>query len=882
MGEVYRATDTNLKRSVAIKVLPTLVAADADRLARFQREAEVLAALNHPNIGAIYGLEKTPDLTALVMELVEGEDLSQRIARGAIPIAEALPIARQMGEALEAAHEQGIIHRDLKPANIKVRADGTVKVLDFGLAKAMDPAAASSPGISMSPTLSIHATQAGIILGTAAYMSPEQARGRTVDKRTDVWAFGCVLFEMLTGARAFDGEDVADTIGAVIHKEPAWTKLPAATSATVRLVLQRCLEKDPSNRMRDIADVRLALDGAFDAVAPASVVAAPAPRSGNMRSLILGAMAGAALAASIAAAAWWLPRAGPTRLSPVRFSIVPLSTQPLNLQGFFRQIAISPDGTQIAYVAGSDGQLMIRALDQLDAVPVRGMTGAGFPFFSPDGRWVGVFMSSSRQLAKVSINGGPAEILCRYQGTPRGAVWGSDETIIFATNDANTGLLSVPAAGGEPKTLTTPDPAHGEQDHYMPSLAPDGHTVFFTIWNAAGVENARVAALDLRSGRRTTLVRGGSDATYVAAASGQPGYLVYGSAGSLRAVRFDLARLSVVSDPVPVVDEVATMATGATDYSVSRQGTLVYVPGHFSARSNRSLAWVSRDGRQDALGLPPRPYNFARLSPDETRIALAVSDQDNDIWIYEIARGVLTRLTSDPNLDGTPVWSPDGQHIFFVSNRSGSMNVHSQPATGTGTADRLITTAGQQALGSFSPDGRSLVFQESGGATTDLMVLRFDPRPHAEPLLRTPFNEASPDVSPDGKWLAYYSNESGGGEVYVRPFPKVDGGRWQISTAGGSRPAWSKDGKELFYLDSTAAMMAVPVQAGDTFTAGNPVKLFDGPWYSQQPTRPYDITRDGRFLMIKSPRSEDLRQVSPTMTVVVNWTEELKTRVPTK
>jgi serine/threonine protein kinase/Tol biopolymer transport system component len=888
MGEVYRAHDTKLGRDVAIKILPEALAADPERIARFQREAKTLAAVNHPNIAHIYGLEESASMRALVMELVEGPTLADRIAQSPIPLDDALPIARQIAEALEAAHEQGIIHRDLKPANIKLRPDGTVKVLDFGLAKAVESAIASGTDLTASPTITSPAmTRMGVILGTAAYMAPEQARGRAVDKRADVWAFGCVLFEMLSGARTFDGDDIAETIGAVIHKEPAWNTLPGTTPKRVRLVLERCLERDPKRRLRDVGDVRLALDGAFDAAAPSSDVAPPRSRSTNRRSLMLGAIAGGAFAAVIGTMAWWALRPAPTRVQPVRFSLVPSSAQPLNLQGFFRQIAISPDGTHIAYIAGVESQLMIRGIDELDAVPLRGATG-GFPFFSPDGRWIGYFTGASGELKRSSLLGGPPVTICRFQGTPRGATWGADNTIIFATNDTNTGLMSVSSAGGEPKILTKPDPARGEQDHLMPSLAPDARTVFFTISSASGVENAQIAVLDLRTARITPLIRGGTDAAYLGASTEEPGYLMYASFGKLLAVRFDIARLSVLGDPVPVVEEVATMSTGATDYSVSHQGTLVYVPGSSSPiRAARSLVWVSRDGKQESLGVPPRPYTSARLSPDETRAAVAISDQENDIWIYDLARKTMTRLTSDPNLDSTPIWSLDGLRVFFTSNRAGSSNIYSQAADGSGAADRLTTSANEQRLGSFLPDGRSLVFDQTGGPTaTDLMVLRFDPKPHVDALLQTPFVEASGTVSPDGRWIAYYGNEneSGRSQVYVRPFPKVDSARSQISTARGSRPAWSRDGHELFYLDGSTAMMAVPVQTeGGVFHAGNASKLFDGPWYAVSSTRPYDVTRDGkRFLMIGNPGTDDPRLVYPTMTVVVNWIEELKQRVPTR
>jgi eukaryotic-like serine/threonine-protein kinase len=888
MGEVYRARDTRLNRDVALKILPELFAADHDRLARFQREAQLLASLNHPHIAAIHGFEETATVKALVLELVDGPTLADRIAQGPLPLDEVLSIARQIAEALEAAHEKGVIHRDLKPANIKVTPDGAVKVLDFGLAKILDdgsgtPADRQRAALSLSPTLSVHATYAGVILGTAAYMSPEQARGRSVDKRADVWAFGCVLFEMIAGARAFDGEDIAETIGAVIHKDPAWDRLPPATPATVRTVVRRCLEKDPKQRVRDIGDVQLALSGAFDTPPQAASAVPAASRSRGRFAMV--AAAALAVAALSAAAAWIATRATPVKPRPVRFTITPPPTQPFNVQGFFRNLAISDDGANLVYVAGGDAQLMVRAIDQLEPIALRGITNAGFPFFSPDGKWIGFFTGASGELRKVSITGGPPITLCRYQGTPRGATWGADGTIIFATNDVATGLLSVPAAGGDPKVLTKPDGAHGELDHVMPALLPDGHAVLFTITSAGGNDTAQIAALDLKSGRIGTLVRGGTDGQYV-----DTGHLVYASGGSLRAMRFDAARLEVLGDPVPVVDQVVTLQTGAADFRVARQGTLVYVAGGSTGGTvTRSLAWVTRDGREEAINAPTRGYTIVRLSPDETQVAVDIREpQGGNIWIWNFSRQTLTPLTFGSSTDTIPIWTPNGRRIVFSSGRAGPPNLFWQASDGTGTAERLTTSVYIQAPTAFSPDGKTLVVQESRPKTgPDLMLLRMDGARQTEPLIQSEGSDLAGEVSPDGRWLAYYSSESGRSEVYVRPFPNVNDGRWQISNAGGTRPAWSKDGRELFYVFTRAnllSVMAVAVQTTSTFSAGNPTRLFDGPWYAVQAGRTFDVSRDGkRFLMIKEPTlGGGDRSASPTITVVVNWTEELAARIPSK
>ena len=885
MGEVYRARDTRLKRDVALKILPESFATDPERLARFQREAEVLASLNHPNIAAIHGLEESGGIKALVMELVEGSTLADRIAQGAIPVDETLLIAKQIAEALEAAHEHGIIHRDLKPANIKVRPDGTVKVLDFGLAKALEPPSPRDMDATASPTITSPAmmTGVGMLLGTAAYMSPEQAKGRPADRRSDIWAFGCVLYEMLTGTRAFKGDDVSDVLASVLAREPDWTLLPHGLSPVLGIVLKRCLDRDRKHRMRDIGDVAVALAGGFELPAPAPAVAGASERRPKFRM-----MAGAAalvIAAGSAGAVWWLLRSTVPPRNVVRFAITPSESEPLNVQGFFRQIAVSPTGAHVAYVTGTgDSRLMVRGIDHTEAVPLRGSTGAGFPFFSPDGRWIGFFTGGSGDLKKVPITGGAPVTICHYVGTPRGATWGPDGTIVFATNDTNTGLLSVSADGGEPTPLTKPDPTQGEQDHWMPSFSPDGRVVFFTISSESGADNAQVAVLDLRTRQRKTLIRGGSDAVYVEPSGGSPqdAFVVYGYAGALKAARFDLSRLSLVTEPVSVVERVVMLQTAVTDFSVSRDGTLVYLPGDASTGVARVLTWVSRDGSEQPLNAPRRAYTSARLSPDETRVVLAASDEGNDVWTYDIQRQSLTRLTTDPNLDNSAIWSPDGQRIFFASARSnGPPNIYSQRADGTGMAERLTTSGNIQGLGSFSPDGRLLVFHE-GNATTqgDLMILRLDPKPHVDPLLQTPLFEGAGEVSPDGRYIAYHSNESGRNEVYVRPFPMVEGGgRWTISNAGGSRPAWSRDGKELFYLDGTTAMMAVPIETAPAFSAGTPTKLFDGPWYVVSTTRPYDVSRDGkRFLMIRN--ADGSSSLPATVAVVVNWFEELKRLVP--
>jgi serine/threonine-protein kinase len=884
MGEVYRARDARLARDVAIKVLPSDVAADADRLARFEREAQVLASLNHPNIAHIHGVDESAGVPALIMELVEGPTLADRIAKGPIPLDEALPIAKQIAEALEAAHEQGIIHRDLKPANIKVRPDGTVKVLDFGLAKAMETSggagrAGGTGGVSMSPTLSIHATQAGVILGTAAFMSPEQARGRAVDRRADIWAFGCVLYEMLTAAVAFSGDDVTDTIVAVVSKEPDWTTLPVAAQG-LRPLVESCLRKDPKRRLQSIGDVRVQIEdllsGPIAAVQPTPSRAAVAPKRPLASIAAAATIAGAAVAAL---ATWAVMRPAPRQPEPTtRFTIVPPVSQPLAIRGADRDLAISPDGRLLAYRAGPSGavpaQLMIRALDQLESRPVPGASDARGPFFSPDSKWIAFF--SGAELKKVAVNGGPAMTLCHIPGVPRGGTWLADNTIVFATI-SGAGLQRVPAGGGDPAALTTLD--QKEAQHLFPDGLPDGRGVLFTITGGENlVDTAQIAVLDLKTGKRKVLVRGGSDPAYTG------GQLVYAAAGSLRAVPFDLGRLETTGDPVPLVEHVLTSAPGGADYTVSQSGTLVYVQAGVDDEDvgGRSLVWVDRQGHEEALDAQVRRYSTVRLSPDGTRIAAGIR---GGIWVWDLKRQTLTRVTFGPALDQQPLWTTDSRRIIFSSSREGVFNLYAQSADGTGSAERLTTSGNSEFATGTSPDGAQIIGEEAS-PTTSFNVMMWplaSPRGAGRPLVSTAFTELNAVVSGDGRYIAYQANDSGPNEIYVRPFPNVDAAKWQVSTTGGTRPAWSADGRELFYVGggNGPTLFAVPVATtGTAFVAGNPVRLFGGPYTlggNSTSYRSWDVARDGRFLMIKVSASTDaIVPVQRDMVVVLNPFDELR------
>jgi Tol biopolymer transport system component len=877
MGEVYRATDTRLKREVAVKVLPAALAADPERLGRLQREAEVLASLNHPNVATIYGLEDADHTKALVIELVDGDDLSQRIAQGPIPLDEALPIARQIAEALEAAHEQGIVHRDLKPANVKVKADGTVKVLDFGLAKVLEPAGAATSSASMSPTLTTPAmSQAGMILGTAAYMSPEQARGRAVDKRADIWAFGCVFYEMLTGARAFAGEDVTDVLAAVVRSEPAWDALPEAVSPTLRVFLRRCLHKDPKQRVADIRDVRLALEGAFESGSPTAESTVVVRRAVWRRALpvAVALVAGALLA--------WGLMMRPVSRPPAnveRFVVTPPGADPFQFRGPIQNVAISPDGTRIVYVARADGaeHLDVRTVGQLEGSRLFSGPLVANPVISRDGSWIGFATTADSTWKRVSILGGPALTLFPTDGAPRGASWGPDDTIIFA--HANTGLFEGAVGGGDPRVLTTPDVGRGETGHAWPEVLPGGGAVLFTVEHDAGVEGMELAVLDLVTMERKVLLAGGRHARYVAT-----GHLVYGAEGTLRAVPFDLDRLLVTGDPVPVLDGVTFDDAGVEQFSLSADGSLVYAAGGGSPSQARTLVWVDRQGREEPVPAPPRTFMYPRLSPDGTKVALDIRDQDDDIWVWDVTRATLTRLTFDPGMDRAPVWSPDGLRIAFSSQRGGIEGLFWQAADGTGAVERLWESTNTQFPTSFSPDGTRLVFTEIKplGSGRNIAVLDLADGRETTPLVQTTFTERNGEISPDGRWLAYESEESGQLEIYVRTFPDVDAGRWQVSTGGGIQPLWARSGEELFYLALDGALMRVAVEGEMTFRADTPARLFQGFAPSAGSLyRTYDVSPDGqRFLMIKEGTPGD-GGAAPSLILVRNWVEELKRLVPT-
>ncbi|HVH28778.1 MAG TPA: protein kinase [Vicinamibacterales bacterium] len=900
MGEVYRVRDTKLGRDVAIKIVSDGFGHDPERLARFQREAHLLASLNHPHIAAIYGLEESNGSQFLVLELVEGGTLAQRLKSRPLPVPEALSVARQIADALQAAHEKGIIHRDLKPANIAFTVDGQVKVLDFGLAKAVE--SESMADVANSPTMTLGGTQAGVILGTAPYMAPEQAKGRPADKRSDIWALGCVLYEMLTGKRAFEGEDVSDTLAFVITKEPEWSALPADVPPAIRKVLRRCLEKDRKRRFADIADVRLDIEDALNAVpdATAAVIAPPAGRS-NRRLIAIGSLA----AAAVIAIAFWSGqrRASPSPPAPVaRFLVNVAPAEQLlaapedrdTVEGRPSRTSMtwSVDGRSIVFSAaeGDRQQLYIRTIDRLVATPLPGTQGGAIPFVSPDGRWVGFW--SSGALKKVPIDGsGPATTICETTLLPYGATWGADDAIIFSRG--TEGLWRVPATGGTAQAIIKPDLTKGEWKFLSPQLLPGDGAVVFTVTHTGfptWEDDTEVVVHVFATGERKVLVHGGADGRVL-----PTGQLLYLRRGTLMAVAFDLEQVAATGGPVALIADVMQSANtpndafegGAGQFSVSATGSLLYAPGGTFPPPERSLAWVDRNGTAEPLPLASRPYASPRLSPDGRRL-LVWTQGDRNVWVHDLSRGVTTRLTFEGR-NARAIWTPDGTRITYASTVAGAENLFWRPSDGSGTTERLAPSEGYQAPGVWTPDGRTLLFiQENPTTPLDIWTLSLDGDRRPQPFLQTSYDEEYVDLSPDGRWLAYVSNQSGRGEVYVQPYPGP-GARQQISLDGGTAPAWSRDGRELFYTTTSSVggqatlttMMVVPVQLQPTFTAGTPRRLFQGRYGATANIRAYDVTSDGRrFLMVQQKERPAMRLAD--MIIVQNWVEELRQKVRPK
>jgi len=846
MGEVWKARDTRLGRDVAIKI-------SAEQFSeRFEREARAVAALNHPNICTLYDVGPN----YLVMEYIEGATLAERIKEGPIPLEEALGIARHVADALEAAHEKNIIHRDLKPANIKIKPDGSVKVLDFGLAK-MGGTPAAKP--EDSPTLSMAATQAGMILGTAAYMSPEQARGKEVDKRADIWAFGVVLYEMLTGTRLFQMDDITDTLAAVLRHEPEWEQVPAQ----VRRLLRKCLEKNPKKRLRDIGDVWELLEET------------PAALSSPSRSRFswMGWGIAAIAVVGLAVFAFVHFREAAPRQPSSRFQVQPPG------QSGGGQFKLSPDGRYLAIVANDAGgdRLWVRPLDLLQAQPLPGTDGASFPFWSPDSGFIAFFAQG--KLKKVAVTGGPPQTLCDAP-SGRGGAWNADGVILFAPA-LTGGLYRVPGAGGVSVAVT-----QSEKDHRFPEFLPDGRHFLFLCHLCTKPENEGIYVGNLNGTPPVLIVpNDDSPATYVPSTTfGRNGFLLFRRENTLMVQPFDPVKLRPLGEMFPFAEQVGTAGTtqGTAAFSASGSGVLAFGSG--GTGGNRELVWLDRAGKRlGVISSPAAINNSAVLSPDENKVAIAISDSQGnaDVWLQDLIRGTMSRFTFRPGLNRSPVWSPDGSRVLYVSrSRSGAEDLYLKPASGAGKDELLLNVGTNAFVYDWSHDGKFILYTDFQDKTYyDLWLLPLNGSLKPIPYLQTPFNETLGQFSPDGRWMAYASDESGKWQVYVQPIPPA-GAKWQISTAGGSQPRWRHDGKELFYVAADQKLMAVPIKMGGasslTFEQGAPQSLFEGVTFNvgQYLTFFYQPAADGQRFLVNAPAG-GTSSTTP-ITVVLNWQAALK------
>jgi len=889
MGEVYRARDTRLNRIVAIKVLPPHLADKPELRERFEREARTIASLNHPHICVLHDIGHQDGTDFLVLEYLEGETLAERLKKGPLPLAQVLRFAIEIADALDKAHRKGITHRDLKPGNVMLTKSGT-KLLDFGLAKlGRQTDAPANISLSKLPTANDPVTAEGTILGTLQYMAPEQLEGRETDARTDIFAFGVVVYEMATGKKAFEGKSQASVIGAILKDDPPpMSSLQPMTPPALDRVVERCLAKDREDRWQAARDVCEELKWIAEGGSQTSLTAAD--RTGGVgaisrRTLILG-LGVLLLGIAISGAAVWILK--PTPPQPVTRTVINLPMgQQLGGVEYGPAIALSPDGTHLAYVARQGGtqQLYLRAMDSLEAKPIPGTEGAATPFFSPDGQWIGFF--ASQKLKKVLVSGGAALTLASAS-YPAGATWGRQGIIAFSPATVSALQQVSDAGGATPQPLTHFE--KGEVSHRWLEFLPGGKAVLFVASRATGNwANAQVAVQSVGTGERRNVI-GGTQPRYALS-----GHLVYAQAGTLMAAPFDLQRLTTTGAPVPVVQGLLQSPfSGGAQYSISATGSLVYVPGGVQA-TQRRLVWVTRNGAEQPLAVPAHAYRAPRLSPDGRQVAISVEEQETQIWLYDLARGTSTRLTFEGTANQFPSWTPDGKRIAFESNKEGPLNVFWQLADGSGGLERLTTSESANIPMSWSPDGQLLAFVEVDPTTGyDIWVLRLGDRSansgqlpsvgsgqvrKAQPFLRTALNESVPRFSPDGRWLAYISDESGRWEVYVLPYPGP-GGKYQISTDGGTEPVWNPNGRELFYR-SGDKMMAVDITTQPGFAAGTPRMLFEGQYVLTPGTVPnYDVSRDGqRFLMIKAVEQS---QAAPTqINVVLNWFEELKQKVPT-
>jgi serine/threonine-protein kinase len=879
MGEVYRSRDSKLGRQVALKVLPAGVAADPERLARFRREATLLAALNHPNIAAIYGFEDSGATHALVMELVEGPTLADRVKAGPIPIAEALPIAKQICDALEYAHERGIVHRDLKPANVKVTPEDTVKVLDFGLAKALENEVAAAD-IGSSPTMSRMATQAGIILGTAAYMSPEQARGKSADRRADIWAFGCVLYEMLTGKMPFAGETVSDTLAAVIKDPPDWSRLPANTPGRLRVLVQRCLQKDPRQRLQAIGDARISIDEVLaGAPEPSSVAVQTAARPSipAWRRFLPWTIAALLAAALVAAILTLRPSTNSSTQKPIELTLALPTDQKLALANGPAS-AISPDGSRITYVAqqsaADTGQLYIRELDHSSPVALEGVTLAAAPFFSPDGQWIGFFADG--KLKKVSVHGGAPVELATAPGS-RGGTWNQDDTIVFTTAFTSP-LYRISASGGAPQQITHLDSARLETTHRWPQFLPGGKSFLFTASsnnNFFGQASVQVASL--ATGEAKVLVENATFGRYLPG-----GYLAYFSQSTCFVAPFDAQALKLTGPAIPVLQNVdSDISNGGVQFSVSDAGTALYLSGSAS-KQNLNVVLLDRQGTSTVLVKGGPDSTSPRVSPDGKKIAFERAV--GGIWLYDVVRGTTSPITLKTGSANFPIWSPDGQYLTYSytggAHTGVGESIYRVRSDGSGEEQPLTPNDPLSSYpASWSPDGKVLAFvrtSQKGGGCCDIWTLRLGENGQPEAPQRfgddtrvTAVSLPDPQFSPDGHWLAFSSADSGTSQIYVVPFPGP-GGKWQVSTDGGAEPRWSKNGHELFYIRRSSVLAVSYSVEKNSFQAGIPKVLFDSKFEMRAPYTSFDVTPDGQHFVAFQFEGGKL-STHPDPTIVLNW-----------
>jgi len=872
MGEVYRARDPKLERDVALKILPAMLAHDSQSTARLEREARTLASLNHPNIAAIYGLEESDGLRALVMELVEGETLSER-TRGTLgskplPEEEALPIAKQIADALEYAHEHGVIHRDLKPANVKITPQGAVKVLDFGLAKVLSdpdatPTLAADPGNS--PTLSVMETRAGVILGTAAYMAPEQAKGKQVDRRADIWAFGCVLFEMLAGKSAFEGETISDLLAAVIRGEPDWAALPETTPTTIRRLIRRCLVKEPKQRLRDIGDARIAIEETLSGAETEAAVGggiSETKQASRLRRAVPWAL-GAATIIYAGVAAWLLLKPQPQQ-NAIRFTIAPPEGAELMLGG---EMSISPDGRTLAFVAqpgpSKPQALWLRALDSLSAQQVPGTDGAVDPFWSPDSQQLG--FEAGGKLEKLAISGGAPQTLCDANAFA-GGTWNRDGVILFSSSGGT--LFQVSDTGGAPTLVLAPDSSRHETSDMYPQFLPDGrHFIFQALTTNNAGNFVEAGSLDSRTVERLAPVE--SKVVFA-----PPGYLFYTIERTLMARPFNARALRFTGSEVPIAQNVGITPFSRYSYfSVSPAGVLAY--GAATAGLINQPTWFNRAGEKLGTVGQTAVHTAPALSPDGTRFAVAIGEiGKRDIWIYDLKRGTASRLTFGPADNTNTTWSPDGSKIVFSSNQDGQYDIYQKAANGLGGTQPVFQSPDQaKHLDDLSADGRYAIY-DTVSAVTELWGLPLfgDRKPFL--YVQGNFLAASAAFSPDGRYVAYMSSETGNFDVYVQTFPQQTD-KWQISTAGGLQPMWNRNGKELFYLALDGKLMAVDVNTNAaTFKAGIPRPLFQTQLATTyQGRNMYVVSPDGQRFLLLAPVGEADQE---PITVVANWPSLLK------